>query len=51
MSLITFTTYVDLAGSATPSSGITMGLDLDGILKQKSATGSITVIGSGGGGT
>lgn len=35
MSIIALTTYNDMAGSPTPSSGILLGLDLDGTLKQK----------------
>ena len=54
MSLINFTTYVDLINSATPSSGFSVAYDLDGILKQKDFNGIITQIGStasGGSGT
>ncbi len=50
MSIISLSTYVDMSGAATPSSGIIMGLDLDGTLKQKGTSGAVTEIGSGGGG-
>jgi len=49
MSLIKFTTHVDMTTSATPSSGISMGLDLDGVLKQKNTSGVISSIGTGSG--
>ena len=49
MSLIKFTTNVDMTTSATPSSGISMGLDLDGVLKQKNTSGVISSIGTGSG--
>ena len=48
MSIISLSTYTDMSGAATPSSGIIMGLDtLDGKFKQKDSTGAITEIGSG----
>ena len=46
MSLINFTTYVDLINSGTPSSGFSVAYDLDGVLKQKDFNGVITPIGS-----
>lgn len=46
MSIIKFTTLVDLPASATPSSGFTLAYDLDGVLKQKDQLGVITPIGS-----
>jgi hypothetical protein len=46
MSLINFTTYVDLINSATPSSGFSVAYDTDGVLKQKDFNGIITQIGS-----
>ena len=49
MSLIKFTTHVNMTTSATPSSGISMGLDLDGVLKQKNTLGVISSIGTGSG--
>ena len=51
MSIISLSTYVDMSGAATPSTGIIMGLDLDGTLKQKGTSGAVTEIGSGGGGS
>ena len=50
MSIISLSTYVDMSGAATPSSGIIMGLDIsDGKLKQKGTSGVVTEIGSGAG--
>jgi hypothetical protein len=50
MSIISLSTYTDMSGAATPSSGIIMGLDVsDGKLKQKDSTGTVTEIGSGSG--
>jgi hypothetical protein len=52
MSIISLSTFTDMSGAATPSSGILIGLDtLDGKLKQKDSTGAVTEIGSGGGGS
>lgn len=50
MSLINFNTLVDLLNSATPSSGFSVGYDLDSVLKQKDQFGVITPIGGGLGG-
>jgi hypothetical protein len=50
MSIISLSTFTDMSGAATPSSGIIMGLDtLDGKFKQKDSTGVVTEIGSGSG--
>ena len=49
MSIIKLSTYTDINGSPTPSSGILLGLDLDGVLKQKDENGNVSIIGSGGG--
>lgn len=46
MSRIIFPVVVDLITAATPSSGFTLGYDLDGVLKQKDSSGVITPIGS-----
>ena len=44
MSFIIFSTYTDMSLTATPSSGVLLGLDLDGILKQKNEIGQVTTI-------
>jgi hypothetical protein len=50
MSIISLSTFTDMSGAATPSSGILIGLDtLDGKLKQKDSSGVVTEIGSGAG--
>lgn len=41
MSLITFTTYVNMLDAATPSSGHILGYDVDGLLKHKDYNGNI----------
>lgn len=47
MSVIIFPSFVDLAVSATPSSGYALAYDLDGILKQKDQYGNITTLDKG----
>ena len=50
MSQLIFNTFVDLQNIVgTPSTGYTIAYDLDGVLKQKSSTGVITLIGGVGG--
>ena len=50
MSQLIFNTLVDLKNIVgTPSTGYTVAYDLDGVIKQKSSTGVITLIGGGGG--
>ena len=50
MSQLIFNTLVDLQNIVgTPSTGYTVGYDLDGVIKQKSSLGVITPIGGGGG--
>ncbi len=48
MSKITFNTLIDMSTAATPSSGFTIGYDLDGILKQKDPLGVVTPLGATG---
>lgn len=49
MSLILFGYRTNMSAAKTPGTGsYIVGYDLDGVLKQKDATGTVTPIGAGG---